>query len=153
MKRAAFVLMVSIIAAAIVMWEIEFLNGRSAAIVLAAATAATLMFSLARQPRKKEAAIMAHEGEETLDVKGFGTEVKLKGAGVLSKNSLTVIAACALVFAIYKHHTDNEAALTRIYEAMAENTYVLSLPQAEREKLQIQIPESLRRKMRHRVND
>ncbi len=96
---------------------------------------------------------MAHEAEETLDVKGFGTEVKLKGAGILSKNGLTLALICLLIFAIYKHHTDNEAALTRIYEAMAENTYVLSLPQAEREKLQIAIPESLRRKMRHRVND
>ncbi len=77
----------------------------------------------------------------------------MKGAGVLSKNGLTVALICLLIFGIYKHHTDNEAALTRIYEAMAENTYVLSLPQAEREKLNIAIPESLRRKMRHRVND
>lgn len=151
MKRAAFAMGLAIVAAVIAMYEIEFLNGRSAAVVLAAATAATLMFSLARQP--KEAAIMALEGEETLDVKGFGTEVKLKGAGILSKNGLTVALICFLIFAIYKHHTDNEAALTRIYEAMAENTYVLSLPQADREKLNIAIPESLRRKMRHRVND
>jgi hypothetical protein len=55
---------------------------------------------------------------------------------------------CVVGYFGYEHHKASEEAFKKIYEATVENTYVLSLPQAEREKLNISIPDSLRRKMR-----
>lgn len=91
---------------------------------------------------------MAREGEETLEVKGFGMEGKATGRRLFTDNLIVLCIGGTLAFGVYRHHSSNEEALTRLFEAMAENTYVLSLPQAERERLNIAMPESLRRKVR-----
>jgi hypothetical protein len=67
---------------------------------------------------------------------------------LLGENTLLLLLIVAVGYFGYKHHESSEEWQRKIYEATIENTYVLSLPQAEREKLNISVPDSLRRKMR-----
>ena len=81
--------------------------------------------------------------EESIEVEGYGLRASVK-----SKDILIFILFTALVGLGYLHHIHEENTLSRLFEAMAENTYLLSLPQAEREKLNLRMPDSLRRKIR-----
>lgn len=95
--------------------------------------------------------------DQTIEVKGLGLEGRLRGKRLVNANSLLLTAVCALAALGYQHHASSEEQhkkqgeeLRQIHEAMAENTYVLSLSQADREKLNIAMPDSLRRKVRSR---
>lgn len=59
-----------------------------------------------------------------------------------------LLIAVMLAFLGYRHHVSSEEQMSRLFEAIAENTYLLSLSPTEREKLNIVMPESLRRKLR-----
>lgn len=62
---------------------------------------------------------------------------------------LLVILFFALVGLGYLHHVQEEAMLAKILEVMTEQNYILSLSQERREKLEIAMPDSLRKKLRH----
>lgn len=127
--------------------ELTYINGKVAAIILVSGALTTLAFSVLH--REREGAV--NDGQqEVIELKAAGMEAKRTGRAILGENTLVLIFFCALSYFGYVHHTSNEEALRRVYEATVENTYVLSLSQPEREKLQIAMPESLRRKLRIR---
>lgn len=89
----------------------------------------------------------AREADESLEV-GAGP-LKIRATGQRLAAQLSIVAGVGIVlFFGWEHHTGSREMLQRILEATAENTYVLSLSQAERERLNIAMPESLRRKVR-----
>lgn len=91
--------------------------------------------------------------EESLEVSG-PAGLKLRAAGRrLSAQIYIALAAGIALFLGYEHHNGSREMLQRILEATTENTYVLSLSQAERERLNIAMPESLRRKVHRRRPD
>ena len=113
-------------------WEVGFVQGQIAMLILASGLVTSVVFSAAQE-----------NGLDTLEVEGYGLKGRARGTDVL-----VVLLFFALVGLGYLHHLQEEALLNRVLEAMTENTYVLSLPQADRERLQIQMPDSLRRKIR-----
>lgn len=91
---------------------------------------------------------------EEITVKGFGLEGKASGRKLLSANGLLLVFACALAVFGYQlltttreEHRSQSEAMQKLFEAMSENNYILSLSQADRERLNIQMPDSLRRKI------
>lgn len=86
--------------------------------------------------------------EEAIQLEGFGMKGSLSGRKIFSEHVLVLILFCAMALLLYNDHTANEAQHLKLLEAIAENTYVLALPQADRERLNIAMPESLRRKIR-----
>jgi hypothetical protein len=125
--------------------ELTYINGTVAAVVLSSSAVAALLVSAMKA---KGGIVSRNEGQESIELKGAGLEAKLTGRRLLGENTLLFILGCALAYSFYTHHTSNEEALKRVYEATVENTYVLSLSQAEREALKIAMPESLRKKIR-----
>lgn len=100
---------------------------------------------------------MSRDDEQVIEVKGLGLEGRMRGRRLINTQSLLLAAICALTALGYQHHASSEEShkeqgkeIAKIHESMSENTYVLSLSQAEREKLNIAMPESLRRKIRNR---
>jgi hypothetical protein len=63
---------------------------------------------------------------------------------------ILLLSACALGYA---HHDASRADLREVKDKFEEMIYVLSLPQAEREKLNLTMPDSLRVKMRRRRDE
>ena len=137
------------IALAIALWflsatELTYINGNVAAIIMASGAITALAFSIVA----RRGGVVAN-GDDTVELKGpAGLSAKIPARRLLGENSLILIFCCVLAYFGYVHHTSNEEALKRIYEATVANTYVLSLSQAEREKLQIVMPESLRKQIR-----
>lgn len=86
---------------------------------------------------------------EALRFKGFGIEAMANGK---QATIILLAAACAvgLVYAGLKFADKMTDDHREVRDAMAEMTYVLSLPTAERERLNLAMPESLRRKTRSR---
>ena len=121
--------------------EIAFVLGPAASLVVVAGLVTTLVFSVMNNTKAE----VAMANGETLEVEGYGLRARANG-----KDIFLLILFMALVGLGYLHHVQEETAMTKLFEAIAENTYVLSLPQADRERLQIQMPESLRRKLRER---
>lgn len=113
--------------------EIGFIQGQVAVLVLTSGLITSLVFSVAKE----------NGVSDTLEVEGYGIKGRARGTDVLVV--LLFFALCGLG---YMHHIQEEALLNRLLEAMTENTYVLSLPQSEREKLNIAMPDSLRKKLR-----
>jgi len=137
------------IALAIALWflsatELTYINGNVAAIIMASGAVTALAFSIVA----RRGGVVAN-GDDTVELKGpAGLSAKIPARRLLGENSLILIFCCVLAYFGYVHHTSNEEALKRVYEATVENTYVLSLSQADREALKIAMPESLRRKIR-----
>jgi len=137
------------IALAIALWflsatELTYINGNVAAIIMASGAITALAFSIVA----RRGGVVAN-GDDTVELKGpAGLSAKIPARRLLGENSLILIFCCVLAYFGYVHHTSNEEALKRVYEATVENTYVLSLSQADREALKIAMPESLRRKIR-----
>jgi hypothetical protein len=109
--------------------EIGFIQGSMASLILVSG----LMTSF----------VLSGVSVETLEVEGYGLTGKAKG-----QSTLVILCFFALVGLGYMHHISEETILSKVLEAMTENTYVLSLSQAEREKLNIAMPDSLRKKLR-----
>lgn len=113
------------------------INGSYAALVLAAAVSA-LYFSMARSAAS--GSVMAN-GPEYVEVKTPVGSAKVPASLVNNNGLLMLILAMQVAQAwfLYQHHLTGE-------EALRENTYVLSLSQPEREKLNLAMPDSLRKK-------
>lgn len=130
--------------AAIACAEVASLIGPGAALVLVACVISTAILTIVKGATMTAQA----ESDETLRIEGFGMKGEARGRRILSSNALLLVVGLALGLGLYLHHVENQSALNRIFESMAENTYVLSLSQADREKLNLRMPESLRRKLR-----
>lgn len=79
-----------------------------------------------------------------------GFKAKVPGALVKLLNgsgAVVVLLVCLIAGGVY-HHDQTMMTNKQVLEALDANTYVLSLPQAERERLNIAMPDSLRRKIR-----
>jgi hypothetical protein len=91
--------------------------------------------------------MVAHE-EEGIQVELPGFKGKAMGKQFLNGKSSVVLVLGLLLYLGYLHHTTTNEGQQKTLEALDSLTYVLSLPQSEREKLSIAMPESLRRKIR-----
>lgn len=101
----------------------------------------TVLYSIGR-PRG-----LAMAGDqESFEASGFGVNAKLTGRRLVSDNLLLIILFAVLLFMEYS----NQVLILKLTDTVAENSYILSLSQAERESLRIQMPDSLRRKLRER---
>lgn len=87
------------------------------------------------------------EEDEAIELGGFGVKGKITGRRIVTENGLVLVLFCALGWLLYNDHTANESQHQRLLDAIQENTYVLSLSQLDRERLRIDMPESLRRKL------
>ncbi len=90
--------------------------------------------------------------EETVGVKAFGMELNATG-----QNLIWLILALAVVggfaYFLYMHHTTSQEADSKILEKLNEMVFVMSLPQDKRDKLEIEMPDTLRARIRHKNND
>ena len=90
--------------------------------------------------------------EETVGVKAFGMELNATG-----QNLIWLVLALAVVggfsYFIYMDHTTSQEADSKILEKLNEMVFVMSLPQDKREKLEIDMPDSLRAKIRHKRDE
>jgi len=93
--------------------------------------------------------LRSRSGEQLLELEGFGLKGKLRGRRIFSENASIVFLFAMFAAFMYYHHTITVELLAKNLEATVENTYVLSLSPEEREKLRINMPESLKRKIRH----
>ena len=84
--------------------------------------------------------------QESLDLEGMGVKVQARGKDVKAPMLLFILAGGIGYFG-WLHHDASMRELQMIREQMAENTYVLSLSQADRERLNLQMPDSLRRRV------
>ncbi len=92
-------------------------------------------------------------GEDSISVSGPGG-LKAAASG---KYSVPVLVICLLIFLGTTHHQQSVQASEqvtaqhqKIEEKFNEMIYVLSLPQPDREKLNLSMPSSLRDKTRHK---
>jgi len=123
--------------------ELEAIGGRMASALFASAAISAFAFSLVRHIT---GGIM-REHDDTIKAEGFGVRVDVP-AKVLSREGILFAAFClAFAWLFYQHHMDSQTQAARTLEAVIELTYVISLPQAERERLNLRMPESLRRKL------
>jgi hypothetical protein len=150
MKTSAIIGILILVATSFAAVEAYFTQGSFAAALLVGSLIAAFVFTAVNY----NSGVMAMAtGDETIEVEGPGGS-KVRASGF---TTAALLIACLLAYAGYLHHTANEAQLarievqlTRVFEAMSEQTFVLSLSQAEREKLNITMPESLRKKIRER---
>ena len=97
-------------------------------------------------PAKKE--------EEAVELSALGTKIRAVGAG--AGMVLAVVAAVALILASLYRHEDSQASTHKglasehetIKEGISEMTYVMSLTDEQRAKLKLDMPPSLRKKMK-----
>ena len=93
----------------------------------------------------------AMDAEETVGVKAFGMELNATG-----QNLIWLILALAVVggfsYFLYMHHTTTQEADSKILEKLNGMVFVMSLPQDKRDKLEIEMPDSLRAKIRRKPN-
>jgi hypothetical protein len=97
--------------------------------------------------------VMAHEdGPETVGVKAFGMELNATGQNLIwFLVALSVIGA--FTYFLYMHHVSTQEADTKILEKLNEMVFVMSLPQDKRDRLEIEMPDSLRAKIRRKKDD
>jgi hypothetical protein len=104
----------------------------------------------------KDCPVMEAQKQEELEIAGpGGLKFKARGTDIVL---LFVAAICiGTAYILWEHKTDTKEyqqamlkTLERVGETQAEFTYVVSLTPAEREKLHIDQPESLRKKIRDR---
>lgn len=122
--------------------EINIVQGSLPTVVFVGACASALIFSVLK---RKEVAAMAEDGDtQVLEVGGMGIKARLSGRRVMSADNmllLILVMQCAQAWFMYQHFTDSA-------EAQRESIYILSLSPAEREKLNMAMPASLRAKLR-----
>ncbi len=91
--------------------------------------------------------------DDSMTIRGPG------GWGITAHGAQTILAllVIVLIFLGYLHHqdahlsfVDAQAQHQRIEDKFNEMIYVLALPQVDREKLNLSMPDSLRAKTRHR---
>lgn len=75
--------------------------------------------------------------EDAATWEGFGQKARIPTKAITGTNLLIVGMFTVILVMQWK-----------ILESISEQTYVLSLPQVEREKLNLAMPESLRKKIR-----
>jgi len=132
--------------------EVGTISGPMGAVLVVVTGITVFVFSLLSHPE----GIMQHQQHENesqsgVVVEGFGVRGSISEhfAARLSRENLLIIIVCVGIAAwLWKHDTASDQAATRVWEAVTEMTFVLSLPQSEREKLNLAMPESLRRKLR-----
>lgn len=135
MRNSLYALIVLVLLLLVAGTELTFINGNVAALTLAALSTTALFFSMA-------GGHVANDEGEAVRWKGFGNEVSLP-ARLLNNNMLVIAMFSVILFMQYKILD----ATQRLIEATAEYTYVLSLKQEARENLNIQMPDTLRRKL------
>jgi preprotein translocase subunit YajC len=90
--------------------------------------------------------------EETVAVKAFGMELNATG-----QNLIWLVLALSVVggfaYFLYMHHSATQEADNRILEKLNEMVFVMSLPQDKRDRLEIEMPDSLRSKLRRKQKD
>lgn len=81
--------------------------------------------------------------------------IEVRGLGTIL--TLTLVTICLTAYMVWKMseevtvaHALSVTQHVRLEEAVTEQTYVLSLKQEDREKLNIAMPDSLRKKLRRR---
>jgi hypothetical protein len=94
------------------------------------------------------------EGSGVIKAKIFGQEIS---APAKTSNILILIFLCAASGFGWKHHNDSMEWNQKIYDATLKNTkamvamtYVLTLSQERREKLNLEMPDEVRQMQRHR---
>jgi hypothetical protein len=129
--------------------EVGYISGSHAQLVILGMLASSLVFSIAR---RREPVARDYPGQDVIEAKLSG--VKLSGdrlpERLLNDRIILVLLLCAIAWFMQYHHGSTQELLQKNLEATAENTYVLSLSQPERESLRIIMPESLKRKIRER---
>ena len=147
--------------------ELTYINGSAASLVLVSGAITALLFFAMNEKESivptegQELAAAAERylrsmsqedrerlNSESIELSGAGMGLKARGHRLVSNNIAFLLLYTMFAAFMYYHHTQNMELLGKVLEATTENTYVLSLSQAEREKLNIAMPESLRRKMR-----
>lgn len=94
--------------------------------------------------------------EDSLEVSSpGGWKAAVKGREVIL--FVALLAACGLLWAhhaaTHEDHANVSARLERIEKAIDSNTFVLTLKQDEREKLDLAMPDELRAKRRKRRDE
>lgn len=134
MRNSLYVLAALVLALLVAGTELTFINGKVAALTLAALSTTALFFSMA--------GVNVNDDGDAVKWKGFGNEVSLPSR-LLNNNLLIIGMFSVILFMQYKILDATE----KLIAATAEYTYVLSLNQEARERLRIQMPDSLRRRL------
>lgn len=92
---------------------------------------------------------VAQKESESLEVKGFGLELTAKGQQLIWLVVVISVVAGAGWF-LYQHHLETIEGNAKILDRLDAMVYMLSLPQPERDKLRLTMPDSLRTKLRRR---
>lgn len=92
--------------------------------------------------------------ENSIEAEAGGVKVKATGERVATYVLVSIIGA-VFAWAALKHHDGTETNHREVQqnhrevkEALSEVTYVLSLSQERRERLRLEMPDSMRRKVR-----
>jgi hypothetical protein len=97
--------------------------------------------------------VMVHEdGPETVGVKAFGMELNATGQSLIWF-LLALSIAGGFGYFLYMHHSTTQQENARILEKLNEMVFVMSLPQDKRDRLEIEMPDTLRAKIRHKMKD
>jgi len=142
-----YVLLLVAMVATVAVLEVGYVTVPSAGAMVVISAFCVLLFSIIKKVDK------VTTEDESIAVGGLGFKAEAHGPKLLTGGMGGNLVLFSMIVGIallgYKHHLDSELQLTKIFEAMAENTYVLSLTPQEREKLNIAMPESLRKKLRN----
>lgn len=85
--------------------------------------------------------------EDSFEYEGWLGKFKAAGSSVVPV-VVAIALAGALAFMVYDHDKRTSEQQTKLSEHMDEMIYVISLPESERAKLNVNMPDSLRRKTR-----
>lgn len=94
--------------------------------------------------------------EDSMDLSGpFGTRVSVKGKDAVSA-LLIIFCALCLAYMMYRHDMSSAEAATKLAvdqkelgQKLEEMVYVISLPEVDRQALNLKMPDSLRQKISH----
>lgn len=96
---------------------------------------------------------VAHEdGPETVGLKAFGMELNATGQSLIWF-LLGLGVTGGFAYFLYMHHTTSQQENTKILDKLNEMVFVMSLPQDKRDRLEIEMPDSLRAKIRRKSKD
>ncbi len=153
----------------LVLSDVQHYAGGRVTVVLAFSAMSALLFMVARGPRT-ESAMAGREGGG--EGKGSGrpeqdsveAETPLGKIKIMSKSGLLIFALAAAAYFSYEHHRisgqnhqETREWSKNILEATQKNTrairaqtFVLTLSQERREKLNLEVPDEIREMQRHR---
>jgi hypothetical protein len=89
---------------------------------------------------------------DELEVSGMGWKAKLSGRQSLLFG-LLLVCVMGSAWSFYKHREEVHEEHAQLRELLSEAVYVLSLKPEEREKLRLDMPDTLRSKMRRKRDD